>query len=555
MSQDSETQITASVVVADPVDGPDIDVERIRFSGEKAAANAVRADPWMQELVVAADARGRADSSRARRQLAARGGRMTEGMAPELWEAARRAASQLAVLAPIEIHQADPTPNAALALVDMPVLVEVRPRLVALLDGPSTTALVGQQLGHHLAHGPGTRDGALGLVVTAVLEEPTAPPETRRAASTLAMAREITADRFGLIACGDLSAALRLEMAVTTGLAAATLTWDTSAYLEQCRALVEQARQAAFEGPTTYPEHGLRAWALGLFSETWEYREITGEGPGTRSVEEIDAMIADVLGATAPDGLAESAVVLDPLPEVHECALASAALLALSDGELTDEESLAIEHVFAPLVGDWERYLLWDHAIEAFADTSAVVIQGGPAVQRSVFQVLVHVLAADAEVDAREIETVCAIGDALQAGELFRLLLAPVLKAFGADVPDLSKIREVIPMPARASEAETALRVFLEGLARRGGGEVTLRRMYRLLGDRDGRATSQATVKRLLAEVGLTTPVILSETMPDQPVRIVLTDEALRAFYEAERPRTTRPGRLPCPVRGIRHRA
>ena len=126
----------------------------------------------------------------------------------------------------------------------------------------------------------------------------------------------------------------------------------------------------------SHPEHGMRAWAAWLFSETDLYKEFTGKGPGTRSSGEIDAEISQILGASPPHGLVETALALDPIPEVHECALASAVLVALADDVMAEEEALAIEKIFAHLVPDWQRYLSWDNAMEAFYDTGAVVIAG-----------------------------------------------------------------------------------------------------------------------------------------------------------------------------------
>ncbi|MEM6929439.1 MAG: DUF4011 domain-containing protein, partial [Myxococcota bacterium] len=421
--------------------------------------------------------------------------------------------------------------------------LEVRARLLTLLDAPSTVAALGHELGHYLAHGTTWPDATLGLVAKAALDVPDAPEHALRAASTLTLARKITADRFGLLACRDLSAALRLEMAATTGLAARSLTWDATAYLEQCKALMEQALEAG----TGHAEHGLRAWALWLFSETDTYRAMTGKGPGSRTLADIDEQIARAIGVVGVAGLVDSAIVPEPMAEIHECALAGAALVALADGELSESESHAIETVFGTLVGDWQRYLVWDQALESFADTGSVVRAGGTAAQRAMFQVLVHVLAADSEVEGREVEMVCAIGDALGCGELYRTLLAPVLAVLGDEPRDLSKISRTIPMPARSAEAESALEVYLRGIQRRGGGEASLRRLLRLLGDREGSQQSLETVERVLERVGLQTDAELDEAPLDQPLPFALTSAAREeALANAQ---TTRV-RLPDPELG-----
>lgn len=512
--------------------GP-LPIEAIRFRGEAAAAAAVRADRWLQDLVVAAEARGTAGTTRTRRKLAARGRRLTRGTAPDVWAALYQAADRLGLPGPFEVHETLLSPDPAIHLVREPILLEVRLRLLALLDEASTVAAMGRALGHHLAHGADAADGLLGTVIHTALEHPGVPEASVQAAARLSMARAITADRFGLIAAGELAASLRLEMASTTGLAAGALTWDATAYLAQCRALVEAAGAGA--PGASFPEHGIRAWALWLFSETDLFRRLTGRGPEARSIDDVDAQISRVLGATGVDGLIETALSFEPIPEIHECALAASALVALADSQLAEAEIRAIEKVFAPLVGDWQRYLEWDHALEAFADTGSVVIAGGPLVQRSVFQVLVHVLAADAEVEGREIDMICAIGDALEAGPLFRALLAPVLKALGEEPRELDLSAQVIPIPARPSEAETALTVFLRGIHRRGGGEATLRRMYRLLGDREGTQTSRSTVSRILTSVGLQPQAELDDAPLDQPIALDLTPEAAQERY-AEAP-------------------
>jgi RecA/RadA recombinase len=513
------------------------DVERVRFSGERNAAAAVRADAWLKDLVIAAEARGTPDPKRVRRSLLSRSVMLTEGMAPDAWQAARAAAEALGVTRELELYQAAGAENAGIHLVDSPVLMEIRGRLLSLLDAEATTCVFGHELGHWLAHGPTSPDGPLGMVVWAALELSAVPEHAQRHVSVLSMAREITADRFGLLATRDLDAALRLEMATTTGLSAGELTWDTQAYLAQCTALVEdmQAEGGQAMG-TTHPEHGLRAWALWLWSETDVYKELTGLGPGTRTAEDVDAAIAKVLGAAPAQGLTESALVLDPIPEVHECALASAALVALADNELSEAETLAIEGVFAHLVDDWQRYLVWDNALEAFADTGAVVIRGGASTQRAVFQVLVHVLAADGKVEKSEIEMVCSIGDALRCGTLYRALLTPVLRALGEEVPDLSQVERPIPMPARADEAEAALEIFLRGMLRRRGGEATPRRLYQLLGDAEGTEQSRETIHRLLREIGLEIDGELEDAPRDRPLSFEPTAEALARLEAEEKP-------------------
>jgi hypothetical protein len=115
-------------------------------------------------------------------------------------------------------------------------------------------------------------------------------------AESVSLARELTADRFGLLAGHDLDAALRLQMISVTGGVGSAIEWDTRAYLTECQKIVRDVlAEGGFSVGVTHPEHNLRAYAVLLFSESEVYRDLTGHGPGTRRLAEIDADLARLL--------------------------------------------------------------------------------------------------------------------------------------------------------------------------------------------------------------------------------------------------------------------
>jgi len=52
---------------------------------------------------------------------------------------------------------------------------------------------------------------------------------------------------------------------------------------------------------SSHPEHSVRAYAAWLFSETDLYRSITGAGPATRTVEEVDGVLASLLAVRSSE--------------------------------------------------------------------------------------------------------------------------------------------------------------------------------------------------------------------------------------------------------------
>jgi hypothetical protein len=504
-------------------------VEELRFGGE-----AIYAAALCQVLGLTAGATVPVpDPHRIRRALMARSLLLSEGMAPAVYSAARAGAVRFGIESSIEVFQSAGAENAAMHLVEQPVLLEIQGRLLSLLDPGALNVVVGHELGHFLAHGPQSPHAKAAMLVGPVLRGAESPPAAEGPAQRLSMAMELTADRFGLLAIGDLAAALRLEMVTVTGLAADSLTWDTQAYLDQSRTLMEATLA---EGDTaqgfTHPEHSLRAYALWLFSESDLYRRLTGQGPGHRPIAEVDRQLLQILGR--PEVELGAADILDEPPtEVHACALAACVLIAAADGHLHDSEMAAIERVFASLVADWRSLLDPEEALATFQRLGPLIATAGPRLQRSLFTLLVHVLAVDGEIHEDELATLLAIGGALGCRRLFTDLLPPVLAQFGIAVEAVTaRPPRSIPMPPRTGETAAALGVYLTGVAARGGDRVTLRRLLRLLGERRATPTLLAQLTTAMDGVGLLAEPPFGEDL-DAPHRLALTPAAEAASQAA----------------------
>src|SRR5690349_5138555 len=134
-----------------PVPLARLDIEAIRVAHERTYAARVEQHPLCGPLVARLVP---ADAKQVRRGLMASSLRLTESMAPEAHRIAREAQRILGIPGELEVYQRSGAENAAIHLVEAPILLEIQGALLPRLDAPAMLGLFGHELGHHLAHGP-----------------------------------------------------------------------------------------------------------------------------------------------------------------------------------------------------------------------------------------------------------------------------------------------------------------------------------------------------------------------------------------------------------------
>jgi hypothetical protein len=204
----------------------------------------------------------------------------------------RFACDRLGVVRPVEVFQKAGPAHHLNATThrshDGPILIQFRGALLDRLEDTGVIAVLGHELGHHLAHGPASVDAIDPFFLYWRLAR-SRRVGYRELAAAYCRAAELTADRFGLLACGDLGAVVRMEAAFATD---ASMSGDALERLRASRDYAEALRVSRGRGAgDSHPEQAIRIYAAWLFFESDLYRAITGAGSGSKPIADVDHVL------------------------------------------------------------------------------------------------------------------------------------------------------------------------------------------------------------------------------------------------------------------------
>ena len=148
-------------------------------------------------------------------------------------------------------------------------VIEVTSSLVERLNGPELQFVLGHELGHFLLDH----------------QYVPLPPLNSIEHFKQSRAREISADRIGLIACKDTNAAMRAILKTFSGLSDAQLRYDISSFIQQAFEDDNIVNIAAREADT-HPSFAVRARCLVRFANTLDHENRTGFGEELMKIEE-----------------------------------------------------------------------------------------------------------------------------------------------------------------------------------------------------------------------------------------------------------------------------
>ncbi len=195
----------------------------------------------------------------------------------------------------------------------------------------------------------------------------TSIPETANPVSVLrkgmlSRASEISADRIGLIACGNVKAATSVIIKLTTGLDEKNVKFNISALLKQYKELLKFGPSAE-EAMSSHPLFLIRLKALVLFSRTKQYLERNNFRNSRQiAVSEVDEILLKDFRKLSGFALSEIDNTI-----VQNVMLLGAMLIFASDRHLSKDEQMFFYDYFGDIDYSWTIDILKEKGIEGLS--------------------------------------------------------------------------------------------------------------------------------------------------------------------------------------------
>jgi tellurite resistance protein len=314
--------------------------ERLRAQGERELAEALRAEPVVKEAI---DKAAEAEPSGARRQLLATALRLDAEIAPDISRLIDEAAEALSLDVPIEpyVYPGAQFNAAAVRPEAGRTFVIFSSSLLEAFDESELRFVVGHELGHHVFDHHS--------IPTQILLHPKSRIRPALALQIFAWQRyaEVSCDRTGLIAAGDLHHAASALFKLASGLGSTErVRIRVDRFLSQLGDLQSEAQRLdRADSPVrsdwfaTHPFSPLRLRAAELFARS----ELVVDG-GTPAAE-LETEVHELMTLMDPSYLQAKTDVAEAM---RRLVFAGGILIAAASGEISTPELEALEQLLGP---------------------------------------------------------------------------------------------------------------------------------------------------------------------------------------------------------------
>ncbi len=218
---------------------------------------------------------------------------------------------------------------------------------------------------------------------------------------------ELTADRFGLIACGDPQKCVSAFFKMSSGLGLERFHLNFETFLEENEKLLESIKAENTINVASHPMNPIRIKALEYFSDSKLYKSVKEGAP-----IEVDEELMKQMGELTNVLLTIRNSELDHQRSLY---IASAGIvMAGIDEEMSRDEYETIIQTLASYMIFPKELFMWiienKSQEKHFRESAAVIMQYNPAERDPMFEFLISVALSDSQIFTKEINFLYQVG-------------------------------------------------------------------------------------------------------------------------------------------------
>jgi Zn-dependent protease with chaperone function/uncharacterized tellurite resistance protein B-like protein len=311
---------------------------------------------------------------------------------------------------------------------DKPHIINVNSGLIEKLTDRELRFVVGHEVGHLIS-----RNASIATLINFVYPNPGRMPVLlQHKISLWEKMSELTADRFGYIACNDLQATISGFFKIASGLFTERVKLDYQAYLEENERILEIFRQNGAGNNLSHPINPIRIKAVQLYAASDLHKNVYDEAVEDKTLE---AGIAELTRALLVLGTS-------PLDHYRKQFVATAGLiLANVDSEINDEEYETILNTLSNFTIFPLEYL--DSIVksgkvsELFTEAISKILEINPSDRFAMLNMLISLAHSDRRISRNEIAFMFEAGTQLMGmsrKEIAQLIAENIQQGFNPDL-------------------------------------------------------------------------------------------------------------------------
>lgn len=311
---------------------------------------------------------------------------------------------------------------------DKPHIINVNSGLIEKLTDRELRFVVGHEVGHLIS-----RNASIATLINFVYPNPGRMPVLlQHKISLWEKMSELTADRFGYIACNDLQATISGFFKIASGLFTERVKLDYQAYLEENERILEIFRQNGAGNNLSHPINPIRIKAVQLYAASDLHKNVYDEAVEDKTLE---AGIAELTRALLVLGTS-------PLDHYRKQFVATAGLiLANVDSEINDDEYETILNTLSNFTIFPLEYL--DSIVksgkvsELFTEAISKILEINPSDRFAMLNMLISLAHSDRRISRNEIAFMFEAGTQLMGmsrKEIAQLIAENIQQGFNPDL-------------------------------------------------------------------------------------------------------------------------